>query len=117
MTRSTGCRAERTNERPDQEAGGRAAALVRQDLDIGEPGGVIDGDMEEVVADAFAAAAPVAGDAVADAVEAGQLLDVEMEEFTGPVALVAPHRLGSARLFSVRVPCRSSQPATVERAS
>jgi hypothetical protein len=36
-------------------------------------GGVVDGPMEEVVADAFAGAVPVAGDAVADPLEAGEL--------------------------------------------
>jgi hypothetical protein len=49
--------------------------------------------MEEVVAHAFAGATAVAGDPVADTFEPGQLLDVEMQEFAGSLALVTAHRL------------------------
>src|SRR5215203_3848440 len=38
--------------------------------------------------------AAVAGDAVADLVEAAELLDVDVDEFAGVLAFVAPHRLG-----------------------
>ena len=36
----------------------------------------------------------VAGNAVADLVEAAELLDVDVDELAGVLALVAPHRLG-----------------------
>ena len=36
----------------------------------------------------------VAGDAVADLVEATELLDVDVDELAGMLAFVAPHRLG-----------------------
>lgn len=61
-------------QRPEEEASGRPAPLVGQDLHIGEPGRIIDGDMQEVVAQTFAGAAPVAGDAMPDTLEAAQLL-------------------------------------------
>ena len=66
----------------DEEAGGRATALVVQDLDIGEAGGVVDGDMDEVPARASVAPrAPVARAAMARPLETAQLLDVEMDQF------------------------------------
>src|SRR5260221_8666281 len=61
---------------------------------------VVDADMNEFPAEAFAAAAPVAlacaiaGDAVADAIDPAELLDIDMDELAGVLALVAAHRLG-----------------------
>ena len=37
-------------QRPDEEAGDRPALLVRQDLDVGEPGGIVDRDVDELPA-------------------------------------------------------------------
>ena len=50
--------------------------LVRHDFGIGETGGVIDGDMQRFPANAALAAlaVPVAGDAMADAVDLTELL-------------------------------------------
>ena len=56
--------------------------------------------MDELPAGAFtsgpcvALPAAVAGDAVADLVEAAELLDVDVDELAGVLAFVAPHRLG-----------------------
>src|SRR5262245_45176983 len=76
------------------EEGDRAfLALVGQDLGEGEARGVVDADVEEVPADAAFPAAPVTDDAVADAVDPAQLLDVDVDELAGPLALVAD-RLG-----------------------
>ena len=80
-------------QRPHEEPGGRPPPLVGQHLDIGKPGRIVDGDMQEVVAKPLAGATPVAGDAVADAFKAGQPLDVEMKQLAGTLALIAPHRL------------------------
>ena len=53
-------------------------------------------DMDELPADAAAVAlaGAVAGDAVADALEAAELLDVDVDQLAGLLALVAAHRLG-----------------------
>lgn len=48
--------------------------------------------MDEVPADTAALAAAAAGDAVSDAVEAGQFLHVEMDELAGVFALVTDNR-------------------------
>lgn len=91
-------------ERPHEEAGGGGAPLVRQHLHVGEPGGIVDGDMEEVVAGAFACSPPVASDAVADPLEAGELLDVEMQELARPLALIAAHRRGLVQALEASEP-------------
>ena len=80
-------------QRADQEAGGRLASLVRQDLDIGEARGVVDRDVHELPADLAVLAPPIAGDAMAEPGEAGELLGVEMDQLAGPCAVVAPRRL------------------------
>jgi hypothetical protein len=79
-------------QRPHQEAGHGLALLVGQDLDIGEPGRIVDGDVYELPADGAVLAAPIAGDAMADVAEAGELLDVEVDELAGACAIVPPHR-------------------------
>ena len=79
-------------QRADQEAGGGAAPLVGQHFDVGKPRGIVDGHVEEVVAHALARSEAVAGDAVADALEAGELLDIEVYELARPLALTAANR-------------------------
>jgi hypothetical protein len=50
---------------------------------------------------------------MADAVEAGELLDVEMDEFAGTLAMVAANRLGrDDRFLSPALPSASSGRAT-----
>ena len=46
---------------------------------------------------ALALAGAIAGDAVADALEAAELLDVDVDQLAGMLALVAAHRLGRLR--------------------
>ena len=82
-----------------EEGDGTFLALVGQDLGVGKAGGIVDADMQEVPADAAAALGPVAGDAVADAVDPAELLDVEVDQLAGPCPLVAEDlRLGVERL-------------------
>ena len=80
-------------QRPDEEAGDRPALLVRQDLDVGEPGGVVDRDVDELPACTLRALAAIAGDPMADAPEAGELLDIEVDQLAGACAVVTPRRL------------------------
>lgn len=69
----------------------KAAALVRQEFGAGEPAGVIDGRVKRLPfgPSLAALATPVAGDAVADPVDAIQLLGVDVDELARMFALVA----------------------------
>jgi len=76
-----------------EEAGAGRAALVGQELGVGEAGGVVDRDMQVFPADpARPVAAAVAGDAVAEAGDLAELLAVEVEQLAGGGALVADRR-------------------------
>ena len=69
-----------------EEGDGALLFLVGQDLREGDARGVVDADMDELPAGAaglVALAAAVAGDAVADALEAAELLDVDVDQLAG----------------------------------
>jgi hypothetical protein len=83
-----------------------AGLLVRQHLGVGEPGGVVDGDVHVIPADRLAAAAIAVGDravvVLAQAVthalsgaalDAPELLDVDVNELAGALALITLGRL------------------------
>jgi hypothetical protein len=74
-----------------EEGDGAGLALVGQDLAVGEPCGIVDGDMQDLPAGTASGVAPVAGDAVADAVDAAELLGVDVEQRAGAGALIADH--------------------------
>src|SRR3954469_11313320 len=79
------------------EEGDRALLfLVRADLREGHPGGVVDADVDELPSDApaFALTGSIAGDAMADPVEAPELFDIDVDQFAGMLALVATNRRG-----------------------
>src|SRR5215207_5495159 len=85
------------------EEGDRALRLlVRHDHGEGDARGVVDADMDELPAGAFTSgpcvALPpaVAGDAVADLVEAAELLDVDVDELARVLAFVAPSAASSS---------------------
>ena len=74
-----------------EESHGAFLALVGHDGGEGQARGVVDGDVEVLPAGAAlpALAAAVAGDAVADAVDAAELLDVDVDQLARALALVA----------------------------
>src|SRR3982751_454702 len=79
------------------EEGDRALLfLVGEDLREGHAGGVVDADVDELPSDAPALAltGSVAGDAMADAVEAAELFDIDVDQFAGMLTLVAANRRG-----------------------
>src|SRR5215210_5071513 len=79
------------------EEGDRALLLlVREDLREGHPGGVVDADVDELPPDAPALAltGSIAGDAMADTVEAAELFDIDVDQFAGMLAFVAANRRG-----------------------
>jgi hypothetical protein len=72
------------------EEGDRALlAFVRHDARVSESGGIINRDVDVFVAGAAGVIAlAVAGDAVADALDAGEFLDVEVDELTRVLAAI-----------------------------
>jgi hypothetical protein len=99
------------------------AALVGHDLGVGEPGGVVDADVDELPAGCAQSlradlllAAPVADDAMAGAEDAAQLLDVEVQQPAGPGVLVAVGRLGQVESAELAQLGRRSTADTVESA-
>src|SRR4029450_10034484 len=79
------------------EEGDRALLLlVRQDLCEGHAGGVVNADGDELPpnAPALSLTGSIAGDAMAYAVEATELLDIDVDQFAGMFALVAANRRG-----------------------
>ena len=66
-----------------QEGDGALLALVGQDLGEGDARGVVEADVDELPAGAAAPAGALAGDAVADPLEAAELLDVDVDQLAG----------------------------------
>jgi hypothetical protein len=87
-------------QRVFQEPDGALLLLVGHQRGVGQPRGIIDGDVEILPAQPLAAAAPaalagaVASDAVADAIDTAELLDVDMNQLAGPLALIADDLAG-----------------------
>ena len=76
-----------------EESDGAAGGLIGEDLSESETGVIIDGDVEELPAGARGVIVlTVAGNAMARAHDAGELLDIEVDEFAGPSALGAADR-------------------------
>jgi len=75
-----------------QEADRCGLLLVGEHLDVGQSGGIVDRNVHTVVADAGRAALPpVTGDSVADLAKTGELFDVDMDQVSGMLPLVALH--------------------------
>lgn len=72
-----------------EETEGRRGRLVGQHFRIREARVIIDGDVHVLPALTARLAAATAVDAMADALDAAELLDVEVHELAGPIALVA----------------------------
>src|SRR5436190_1473631 len=91
------------------------APLVGQDLGVGEPSCVIDGHVDELPSLRRAATARLAvgllarapaGHAVADPGDPPELLDIEMDELAGALALVAVGGSGGCRRERLPRPIR-----------
>jgi hypothetical protein len=92
-TRSIRTRARQEAGCPDQEAGG-GGLLIGQDLAEGDPGAIIDGRVEVVIAAAPppAGSRPAVGAMAATIWDPAQLLDVDVDQLAGMLTLVAHHR-------------------------
>lgn len=96
MTRSTvtPCRANQARARSRKAVAG-FLALVRQDLAVGEPAGVVDADVQALPTDAVMTidrAWSRPGDPVPDPRDAAEFLGVEMHQLAGTRPLIAHHR-------------------------
>src|SRR5215216_3241864 len=115
-------------DRPAQESRGADTLLVGQDLDVGETGGVVDADVDELPADRVAtdpgavgllavigAAAATADPLAGASLDPPQLLDVDVDQLARALALVAGGS-GGARELRLPRPIRASHLETVESA-
>jgi hypothetical protein len=80
-----------------EEGADASGALVGEHLRVGEAGAVIDADVQELPAGATGAGGAIAVDAVAGALDAAELLDVDVDELARCGPLVAAGGLGGAR--------------------
>jgi hypothetical protein len=71
-----------------EKAGGGRGSFIGKYLGVGESGGVVDGDVDELPADATDSGCTVSMDAMTDAADAAELLDVHVDELAGLVPLV-----------------------------
>src|SRR5262245_4910231 len=76
-------------ERPPEERGDGHALLIGQDLDVGQSGGVIDRHVDVLPADAPDLSPPIAGDAMADATDPPEFLDIQVHQPARPGVLVS----------------------------
>jgi hypothetical protein len=75
-----------------EESNGAMLGFIGHDPGKGNAGSVIDGDVDVLPASALAEIPPVAGDAVAGALDPGELFNVEVDEFAWSLALIAADR-------------------------
>jgi hypothetical protein len=81
-----------------EESYGGFLSLIGQDFQVGQARSVIDADMDKLPARRTTGATD-SSDAVADAVDAAQLLDVQVQELSGMFFLVASRWLGRIQSF------------------
>jgi hypothetical protein len=77
---------------PAQEADRCGLLLFRENQQVGQSGGIFNRNLHTVVAvTGRAVLLQVTGRAVADLVKAGELYDIDMDQVSGVVSLVAMH--------------------------
>jgi hypothetical protein len=76
-------------ERTLEKRHGGALAFVRQDLDIGEPRGIVNADVDVLPADTPSAISLVTGDPPSDASDLAEFLDIQVQELPRMVLAIA----------------------------
>jgi hypothetical protein len=89
-------------DQASKEGSRGGGSFVGEDFGIRQSGGIIDGDVNELPAGTAAALPAVACDAVADDLDAAQLLDVDVDELSGVVSLVATNGLLRVQVLEPR---------------
>jgi hypothetical protein len=90
------------SDRASEKAGGGRGSLVRQNLGVGQAGGVVYGDVDELPADASGVLSTIAGDAMADTADAAQLLDVDVDQLARAIPLIPDDRLFELQALETR---------------
>jgi hypothetical protein len=72
-----------------QEARGDVRQLVRMDLHVSQAAGVIDAHVQVVPAGTLTAMVAIARDAMSQALESAELFGIDVDKFSGSLALVA----------------------------
>ena len=80
-------------DRAFEEAGGGRGSFIGEYLDVGESGGVIDSDVDELPADAADFLGLVTMDAMTDATDTAKLFDIHVDELARLVPLVSANGL------------------------
>jgi hypothetical protein len=77
-------------------------ALIGENLRIGETAGIVDGDMDELPTGSANRVSAVAGVAVTDPTDASELLDIEVDELSGPILLVSSRGFLRVQILQTR---------------
>src|SRR5689334_17605410 len=89
--------ARKPRERALEKADRVGPLRSREDLGVGESARVVDADVDMLPTDPAHAGAPIAVNAMPDAADAPETLDVDVEELAGRRAFVAVHRRGRSQ--------------------
>jgi hypothetical protein len=93
-----------------QEGDRGGGSLIGQDLGISQTGSVIDGNVDELPSDAADTSRAVTVDAMADAADPTQLLDVDVDELSGVFSLVAHDGFFGIEVFESGDPVAGQDP-------
>jgi hypothetical protein len=91
-------------DRASKEACGGWRSFVRQDFRVGQSGSVVDGDVDELPPYATDPGGAVAMDAMADATDAAQLLDVDVDQLARAISLISHDRFLRLEALEPRQP-------------
>jgi hypothetical protein len=90
------------SDQPSKEGDSGWGSFVSQDFRISQTGGIVDGDVDELPTGTSSALPAVTGDAVADDLDAAQLLGVDVDELSRVVSLIAANGLFGIQVLELR---------------
>jgi hypothetical protein len=103
-------------DRASEKASRARGSFIRQDLGVSHARSVVDGDMDELPADASNTGGAVTVDAMSNTSDTTQLLDVDVDQFAGPISLVSDDRLLGLEALEPRQAMASQDPGHGRRA-
>src|SRR5439155_12049530 len=77
-----------------EESGRGRPAFVGEDFDVGEPGAVVDGNVDELPSGTPVSLLTVSGDSVPWAIKTAEFLDVEMDQLSWVSTAIPVRRFG-----------------------
>ena len=90
------------SDRASKEGGRGRGSLVGQHFGVGQTGGIVDRDVDELPPDAADTSGAITVDAVADAADASELLDIDVDQFPRALLLVSDDGLSRFQTLSPR---------------